>query len=369
VALTRAKKEAVITFSKESDDGKPRLPSRFVSEIKEELLQKSEIEHEKETFFTPVSQKTKNVSLREKKYLTDLFLEEGLNVTALNNYLLCPWKYFFNNLLRIPKAMTRPQYYGMAVHSALRRISEQSALGRPASKETLLSIFSEELNRLPLTSSDHLVLLKKGKNALGGYYKQSKEALLARGFSEFNMRGILFLETTLSGTIDKMIFLPDGGTRVIDYKTRAPLSRSAILGTIKTSTGDYYRQLVFYTLLLSLYKDGSLKPKETEIDFIEPNATGKYKNEKFLVSDEDVTRLGEVIKKVSGEISKLSFWKKRCDKRNCEFCALRNLMDPSASKKIKEKNKKRFFKKHTNILKNVGMFFTGEKNKNLTNFF
>lgn len=365
VALTRAKKEVVITFSKESDDGKPRLSSRFVSEInpareftrgiksrarmgemnsvaspqlagqggafsggvKEELLQKNEVEYEKETFFTPVAKKVSSVSLREKKYLTELFLEEGLNVTALNNYLSCPWKYFFNNLLRIPKAMTRPQYYGVAVHAALRRVSEQADLGRPATKETLLSIFAEELNRLPLTSSDHAVLLKKGKNALGGYYKQSKETLLARGFSEFNMRGISFLGTTLSGTIDKMIFLPDGGTRVIDYKTRAPLSRAAILGTIKTSTGDYYRQLVFYTLLLSLYKDGSLKPREAEIDFIEPNLGGKYKNEKFIVSNEDVAGLSETIKKVSGEIAKLSFWKKRCAKRNCEFCALRDLME------------------------------------------
>jgi DNA helicase-2/ATP-dependent DNA helicase PcrA len=339
VALTRAKEEVIITYAIVSDDGKPRLVSRFVSEIDERLVQVHTREVTAQTGFIMAPEKSRAVSLREKNYLVELFREEGLNVTALNNYLECPWKYFFVNLLRIPKAMSRPQYYGVAVHSALHRLSEQAALGRPATKEILLSFFSEALRRLPLTEIDHEVLLKKGREALGGYYRHSKEALLAPGFSEFSIKGLSYGETTLSGALDKVIFLSEGGTRVIDYKTRAPLSRNVILGATKTSDGAYYRQLVFYTLLLSLYKKGSLKPKEVEIDFIEPNPAGKYKNELFVVSDQEVEDLGEIIKKVSGEIKNFSFWQKRCNKKDCEFCALRELMEPRATSKKKRKNK------------------------------
>jgi DNA helicase-2/ATP-dependent DNA helicase PcrA len=96
VALTRARKEVVITYPRENSEGKELLPSQFLDEISSEHKEISIIENKidiKEKF----KEKTiiKNQEIGDKQYLQNLFLEQGLAVTALNNYIKCPWEYFF----------------------------------------------------------------------------------------------------------------------------------------------------------------------------------------------------------------------------------------------------------------------------------
>jgi len=59
------------------------------------------------------------------------------------------------------------------------------------------------------------------------------------------------------------------------------------------------------------------------LDFIQPTESGKYKREVFEISNEEVGELLKTIKTVSREILNLTFWKKSCDDKDCEFCRLR----------------------------------------------
>jgi hypothetical protein len=63
-----------------------------------------------------------------------------------------------------------------------------------------------------------------------------------------------------------------------------------------------------------------------EIDFVEPNDRGKYIKEKIVVLPEEVAALEGQIKSVSAEILSGAFWDKRCEDKDCEFCALRDML-------------------------------------------
>ena len=109
VAITRAKKLVTITYAQEALSGKQQIPSQFIQEIKSDLIEtvvadeyEDGFERDRTIMFTP---KVKSgTSIKDKEFIKDLFTKNGLSVTGLNNYLRCPWQYFYTNLLRIPKA-------------------------------------------------------------------------------------------------------------------------------------------------------------------------------------------------------------------------------------------------------------------------
>src|SRR3989344_2718139 len=123
VALTRARLGVFLSYAKEGDGGRQRLPSKFIGEIDERLITEVSTESfesgfKKETFFFPRPRRKFRIKI--KRTLNNPFREQGLSVTALNNYLRCPCNYFYSNLLRVPKAPNKSSMFGNAVHRALR---------------------------------------------------------------------------------------------------------------------------------------------------------------------------------------------------------------------------------------------------------
>jgi hypothetical protein len=130
----------------------------------------------------------------------------------------------------------------------------------------------------------------------------------------------------LVGKLDKLELVGDGAVNVVDYKTKKPMSRNQIEGLTKAGNGDFKRQLVFYKLLLEKGEEAKYKMKSGEIDFTEPDDKGKFKKEKFEITDGEVAELETVIEKAVGEIKELSFWDKTCLDKDCEYCRLRQVI-------------------------------------------
>lgn len=337
VALTRAKQEVLISYSQTSESGRELVPSSFITEIKPELKEEVETaglnqaweENQKVIFTDPALAGEGGVSsLNDKSFVRELFLAQGLSVSALNNYLECPWQYFYRNLIRLPETPSRPQLYGIAVHGALADFFNK-ALEREWSSELLLTLFEAHLLKQPLNETDYADLLSKGRESLAGWYAANHERWPRNVLTEFKIRGVLLTpDIRLTGVLDKIEFLGSGSeVKVVDYKTKKPMSQNQIMGeTQSDDDGNYYRQLVFYKLLLDKYEDGKYVMQSGEIDFTEANDSGKYKQESFVITDEEVTELEELIKKSAKEILALSFWDKRCDRPDCQYCALRELM-------------------------------------------
>jgi len=338
VALTRAKRSITVTFSRTRADGKEQLPSQFIGELDRSLIENvdtSDFEKRRQMVSAKLDVRStdhRGVDIKDREYLRKLFFEEGLSVTALNNYLSCPWRYFFNNLVRLPKTPESYQLYGNAIHAALREFFDALSSGRVYGKNELVASFERELLHQPLSENESKDALKRGTKALSGYFDQYDGQWRTPVITEFNIAGV-FLDLSrgekmlIKGRLDKVEMLP-GGTRVnvVDYKTGKPKSRNDILGETKSSEGNIKRQLNFYKLLLDRYEKGKYDMVSGEIDFVEPNERGKYKRELFEVRDEDVQAVEEEAKRVGDEISNFLFWDKNCDDPKCEWCDLSRLV-------------------------------------------
>ncbi|MEK7185165.1 MAG: ATP-dependent DNA helicase [Patescibacteria group bacterium] len=361
VALTRAKHSLFVSFSRRDAEGRDRLPSQFIQEIDSIFIKNEDVSSAvRELAATPAIVKDFSASpaprLLDKTFLNARFLEQGLSVTALNNFLDCPWKYFFLNLIRLPSAQNRSQLYGVAIHAALKQFFGRLADGgmesgaewqstadetRPeASKEYLIASFKKMLARQPLKDEDLAVFLERGTDALSGYFDAYSSSWITNTISEYGIAGVFVdlpdfaagasTKILIRGKLDKIEFLSDARVNVVDYKTAKPKTRNDILGETKNSSGDYFRQLVFYRLLLDGHEDGKYFMESGEIDFVEPNekSDGKkeYKKEKFFIEDAHIEELTETIRQTARDILNLSFVEKDCGKNDCEFCALRKTL-------------------------------------------
>lgn len=333
VALTRAKKSVTISYAKEGGSGREQLPSQFLSEMDQGLVEPIETEKyeenlagEREIMFAP--SKLAPVDVKSKEFIAELFLKNGLSVTALNNYLKCPWQYFYTNLLRIPRAPVKHQMYGTAIHAALKDFFD-ALKERTLEKEFLLAKFSRYLQEQPLREKDMEECSERGLAALGGYYDCYAGKWHTNTRAEFNIAGVLLTpEIRLTGKIDKIEILDNGHeVNVVDYKTGKPKTRGEVEGTTQSSSGDMKRQLTFYKLLLSKYEEGrKFRMVSGDIDFVEPDDKGRYKKENVVISDAEVAALEGQIRDISSKILNVEFWNETCGEKDCEFCALRAMM-------------------------------------------
>ncbi|MEK7552179.1 MAG: ATP-dependent DNA helicase [Patescibacteria group bacterium] len=337
VALTRAKCEVSLSFARANDRQKLRLPSQFVSEIDEKFIFKNDTFLLEQKFDKSVLKKDTVTphKLEEKNYLRELFFDRGFSVTALNNYLECPWKYFFENLLRIPKAPGKSQMYGIAVHKALEDFFTIYKKGEDPGPQKLFHFFERSIKKQPLEKNDFEDSLRKGEKSLEGYYSFYKNTWTKNVIVELKIGGVVLDTLTikkkkypliLTGKLDKVEFTPDNKVNVVDYKTSQPKTRNQILGKTKSSRGEIYRQLLFYKILLDRFDSGKFKMISGEIDFTEKSKTGDFKKEKFIISGEETVDLIELIKKTAKEIASFSFWNKTCGVSDCRYCTLRKGM-------------------------------------------
>lgn len=342
VAMTRARSAVWITYSEKDLEDKEQTASQFIEEIlpaHRQLVDAADFEKtfavHPEQLLLPSStaqtgQLLRQTFLSNKQFFVDLFTKRGLSVSGLNNYLECPWKFFYRNLLLLPDAKNKQLIFGSAIHESLNRylITREK---RPVHVEFLIEEYKKALSRQSVSEREYAELSEKGVGVLRDYYEKRAQ-FWAKGLeSELPIRGIRFTEHIhLNGKIDMIERLGrDGQVRVYDFKTGKPKSRKYIEGLLKSSngaSGDYKRQLVFYKILLDRYKEGRYKMDEGVIEFIEPNDKGAYVSEAFQVTPDEVADLEKLILKVAGEIRELSFIDRTCDDPDCPYCRLKSFM-------------------------------------------
>ncbi len=329
VALTRAKDGAYISYARSNAEGSSTLPSVFLADIETHVetvdMSSFEVAYQPEHVFTaPLPNPTEE----DATFLRSLFVDQGLSVTALNNYLLCPWRYFYRNLVRIPDVQNKYLQFGNGMHDGVRAFFDEYAQKEKCPPvSVLLKNVETALKSQGFDTEGFTEAHAKAEECLPGWYAERKITWTERFQSELPIEVFMPLSNApiarvlLRGKIDRLDTLANGSLRVLDYKTGTPKTRNELQGLTKNGTGDYYRQLAFYKLFIQLTERGVLK--EAVIDFFEPGSNGKYRYEAFEISDEDVRSLQELIAKTAGEIYGLTFWDTFCDDAECEYCALR----------------------------------------------
>jgi DNA helicase-2/ATP-dependent DNA helicase PcrA len=138
-----------------------------------------------------------------------------LSASDIETYRLCPLKYKFARVFRIPQEATINQRFGIALHSVLERFHKSPS----ATREDLLDLFDIAWRRGGFgDSDDELQFRERGVRALESYWEQTRDdegepAWFERSFS-FKLGPHI-----VRGRIDRVDRRPDGSYELIDYKT------------------------------------------------------------------------------------------------------------------------------------------------------
>ncbi|MBN2016485.1 ATP-dependent helicase [Candidatus Dojkabacteria bacterium] len=336
VALTRAKKQVYITYSEKYQSGgfsREAVPSMFITEIDRQFVKQiATTEFEKalkdkigEQLKLPSSNKS---VLKEEDFLQSIIANMKLSVTALNNYLKCPYKFKLNNILRTPRA--KPVYlsFGTAIHKALENYFKEFKKQKKAPQKTLLiQEYAKALKKELLTKEDYSTLLTRGQKVLDEYYKNNMNSFKEPLYNEysFGFRKVYLNNIPLSGKVDKIEWVDKDRkhVKVIDYKTGSPKSKGEIEGKTKTSDGDLFRQILFYKLLSSLDRNFNYEVVTGEFDFVESKGGRKAKKETYNYSIDEIEDLKDIVRSNMEKIRNLEFERTK-EYRHCQNCDFRN---------------------------------------------
>jgi DNA helicase-2/ATP-dependent DNA helicase PcrA len=121
--------------------------------------------------------------------------------------------------------------------------------------------------------------------------------------------------------LDKIEFEGKNVT-VVDYKTgKLKNAKDKLLHPTddQPNGGDYWRQAVFYKILIDNDRTNDWQVVGTVFDFVEPIKDGEYHKEKLFISREDTETVTEQITTVYQKIMAHDF-NTGCGKKECDWC-------------------------------------------------
>lgn len=361
VAITRAKTEVFISFAESDETGKMLLPLRFIGELHPEHLRHVKLEKmEGGKVKRSLGSLDKRRDLEKIEYAKNILLEKGLSVTALNHFLECPQKFFYKSILKLPEPPTASSEKGTAMHEALSNVWKKNLTPSPPSdqviragsprvrrgEEDIETIIKESVTQFFQKSllnkvEKEAVLKELLKNA-----PKVAECLVDHFNTEGQVRTESWVETpflfeseeiSLHGKLDTVIE-PDSAKAttgkqeilVFDYKTKEGMSENAIRGETKTdSDGNYFRQLVFYKILIDRSRGTNpqniSKDVITSLVFVKPDSKGRCPIITLEVTKADVEKVETEIKSLLTSVWSGDFLNSTCEDKNCEYCSYRKL--------------------------------------------
>ncbi len=301
VAITRAKIQLYLSYSKFNDNNKESLPSLFLTNLDENLIQKNPnqapdpVQAVRSYFLQPLSKYHKNTHFFKylKEYLKNNYI---LTASDLNNYLLCPHCFYYQKILSLPLPKNKHLFYGTAIHTALTQYYRQKF-----SQNDLINIFKQNLpNQAFANINDYEEALQKGVQTLSLYYptlqtEHYQKILLERNFKKEHL---LINNVPVTGKIDKLKYT-DTGLILSDFKTGKPGNYARF--------PEYERQLLFYYLLCEQSTFFQPKPNQLAIEYLTPNNQSQFETKFFDIDRDKLSQLKEQIQTVYQQILNLDF--------------------------------------------------------------
>jgi DNA helicase II / ATP-dependent DNA helicase PcrA len=330
VAITRAKKHLHISFAISDNLGKPLETSVFVDEIcpQEERIHETvpsdELVDYMEQAIAPVPEV--RIKMANAQWIERELQSVAISATALSKFLHCPLSYYYENILKVPFQKNDALAFGSAVHTALERMFVEMKLknGVFPDKDQVLAIFRSALfsEASCFTPVQFDRRMEQGNTLLSEYYDHYIDSFHKDVEIELKIPRYLLDGVPITGKIDKLEI--NGDTcNVIDYKTGDP-DRSAAPMTAAPNEkeplgGDYWRQMVFYKILIEHYEEKSRKVTLGRFDFVQKDKTGNYKQVVIPVFPPEEAVVRKQIKDVYNGIMNHEF-DKGCGEETCHWC-------------------------------------------------
>ncbi|MBC7485380.1 MAG: ATP-dependent helicase [Cytophagaceae bacterium] len=337
VGMTRAIEKLHISYAVQDSKGKETQASQFIAEVRDTVnfIEVKEGDEDSVASYRLNSNLKNNSQVKLEVMDTDKIRQdlEGykLSVTHLNKYLNCPISFYFENILRVPSSRNSYSGFGSAVHLAMQFYFEE-LLADPdknnPSKTVLLNFFEKGMNKYHshFTKDQFENMLEHGKKVLSENYdqnietwkQQSRDLIIEQRFDHIEIEAV-----PVTGMIDKMERGESNLVQVIDYKTGNPangLKKVHGPSGKDPNGGDYWRQMVFYKLLLDNQHKQTFVFESGRFDFLEPDKkSGEYVSYKVPVTPQDEAILKGQIKEVYRNILDLNF-DVGCGDKDCQWC-------------------------------------------------
>jgi DNA helicase-2/ATP-dependent DNA helicase PcrA len=234
-------------------------------------------------------------------------------------------------VLRIPSTSSPEALYGVAVHYALKKSfddAQRAGLEKLPELEVFLDHFRQELFRknVQLSPKAYADALKLGAEQLPEYYRQRYIRFGGQLSAEIKTEKSLkayYKGIPLKGVIDKICFNGSDDHKTLhlaDYKTgKLDDSRFVSINKRNELGGSYYRQLVFYKILIEHADFSPYKVKSAEIDYLSPDDSNIFQVKTLELDEQDAEAVGNLISSSYERIMAQEF-SEGCEKKYCKWC-------------------------------------------------
>ena len=267
---------------------------------------------------------------------------KSLSVSKLNHFLSCPKSIYFDDVLQLSQpaglsagtkekaanatlkhAPTGP-VFGTAIHETMERIYKEDLQLKKAIEYYDTSLQSHQEEIIDTMSVEELK--EYGHRILTNLFEHYiPDSLKGKNvYLEKELRVKIGDKYSINGIIDKLEFDNDL-IRVVDYKTG-----SAQRGVEELAVGrDYWRQAVFYNILLENSSEIDTTGKRIETQYIfldDDDAKEGYSIHTVNVTKEDMDLVLTQIQEFWDKVNVADFTS-GCGKDDCDYCRLGEFVD------------------------------------------
>ena len=326
VGITRAKHSLCLSFA-DMCDNKPQQITKYLADFTDYDFDSQQFEY-KEDDFTKEFVRSISREVYDNKNAFKSEIEERvknivLSPSRLNDYLVCPRKFFYLKVLEIDVEEGDWDYanYGSTIHKLLEnavKIAKQT--GKYPEIEEIKKDFQLGLDNSRFTSPEMKEKFEKqGNTLIENYYPHFISIPISRiDDVEYTFNGVGVDKYTITGKIDRIEKNSDGTYELYDYKTGTPVSeRKVAIGEDKE---NYYNQLCFYKYAFEKATGKSVS--KVGLIYVENHSKNVYKT----LIKEDMDYIENLIKSVYEKINTLQFDPIKEDKNGaCKNCAYKHL--------------------------------------------
>jgi DNA helicase II / ATP-dependent DNA helicase PcrA len=307
VGMTRAKEELYLTSADDYGGKRLRKVSQFVLEalgkqpgVATDKQKTAAIESIQR--FSPVKElpKCPPQKIAEDKLIT-------LSYYQIDDFLTCPLKYKYVNILRVPIMEHHTVIYGRAMHEAVSQYLLHKLNGSKFTIDELLECFEANFDPQGFLDAAHQEeRFRIGREALVKFYKDEEKRSCATKFIEKDFSFVIG-DNKISGRFDR-IDMEEGGAVIMDFKTSEIKTQKDADKRVKEN-----KQLALYGLAYQ-HIFGVL-PIAVELYFLESGIIGRHE-----LSQDDLEDVKEDILLVSRGIRQQDY-PARPEYKACTYCA------------------------------------------------
>jgi len=314
VGMTRAKEELYLTSAQDYGGKRLRRVSQFVFEA---LGTENKEKEKKKASSLEAIQRFAPKKDTPKPVIKEINPDAPVHLTyyQIDDYLTCPLKYKYVNILRVPIMEHHTVIYGRAMHTAVTKYYQYRLAGKNMKLGDLLDAFKNSFDPQGFLDKAHQEeRFRVGLDALNRFFHAEKERAVEPKFIEKDF-SFMFEGNKVTGRFDR-VDEDSQETVIVDFKTSEVKDQK-----IADKKAAESLQLALYSLA---YQNifGKL-PSRVELYFLESGLIGSYR-----IQEEDLDKIKEKMKEVSAGIRKQDF-EATPTYMACSYCAY-NQICPSA---------------------------------------